>query len=131
MELSCSVGRLGLRKKRPPRKLSWYSLRKGMVVCHQSILVKRSIAPLYDTRYRYAADIEWVIEALKKAVSIRNTHLILSMFQEGGVSAQNRRESLKERYRIMTLHYGKLLTLWNHLKFAFGFFKPKYRKIKY
>ncbi len=129
--VSATGEHLGLRKKRPPRKLSWYSLRKGMVVCHQSFLVKRAISPWYNTQYRYAADIEWMIEALKKAVSIRNTHLILSIYQEGGISVQNRKESLKERYQIMRLQYGTLLTLWNHLKFIFLSFRPKYRKIRY
>ncbi len=45
---------LGLRKKPlPHRGLTWRSLERGMVVCHQSFLVRRAIAPLYDTeRYR-------------------------------------------------------------------------------
>lgn len=113
---------LGLRKKRlPKRGLTWRSLRRGMVVCHQSFIVRREIAPLYDTeRYRLAADIDWVIECLKRARSVADTGLILSCFTTGGVSTRRRRASLRERWEIMVRHYGLLRTLWAHAGFVWG-----------
>lgn len=111
---------LGLRSKELPSDLDWKSLRKGMVVCHQSFIVRREIAPLYDTKeYQLAADVEWVIECLKRAREVRFTGLILSRFTEGGISSQRRTESLRERWRIMRRHYGWWTTLRSHIIFAF------------
>jgi len=58
---------IGLRRLRPPRQLTWRSFRKGMLVCHQAILVRRDLAEPYDLRYRHSADFDWVIRALKRA----------------------------------------------------------------
>lgn len=111
---------LGLRSKDLPPDLDWKSLRKGMVVCHQSFIVRREIAPLYDTdHYQLAADIEWVIECLKRAREVRFTGLILSRFTEGGISSQRRKESLRERWRIMRRHYGWWATFRAHVLFVF------------
>ncbi len=120
---------LGLRKKKLPERMTWRSFRRGMVVCHQSILVRRAIAPKYDLRYRYAADIEWVLESLKRAERTVNPHPILSEFIEGGASTVHRRESLRERYDIMRRRFGTLPTLLAHIGFLFDALKPAYRKI--
>ncbi|MFI3267105.1 MAG: glycosyltransferase family 2 protein [Rikenellaceae bacterium] len=122
---------LGLRKKRLPRKLKWQSFKKGMVVCHQSIIVKKSIAPKYDLSYKYAADVLWVLESLKRSKNIYNTNQIVSIFREGGVSSINRKESLKERFRIMTQYFGHFQTIISHIMFAFDALKPKYRKNRF
>lgn len=113
---------LGLRKKRLPRGgLTWRSLTEGMVVCHQSFLVRRAIAPLYDTdRYRLAADIDWVIECLKRAGSVVDTGIVLSCFTTGGISTRRRRASWRERWKIMVKHYGWWRTLRAHAGFAGG-----------
>lgn len=111
---------LGLRKKALPHgTLTWRSLQRGMVVCHQSFIVRRSIAPLYKTdRYRLAADIDWVIECLKRASTIEDTGLVLSCFTTGGISTRRRRASLRERWHIMCRHYGFSRTLWAHVVFV-------------
>lgn len=129
---------LGLRKKRLPRRgLTWRSLSRGMVVCHQSFIVRRSLAPLYDTeRYRLAADIDWVIECLRRATVIEDTGLVLSCFTTGGVSTQRRRASWRERWEIMVRRYGFLPTVWAHAGFAWGMLwdrllgRPPYRPLK-
>jgi hypothetical protein len=100
-----------------------------MVVCHQSILVRRAIAPEYDLRYRIAADVEWVLLALQRAATIVNTHRVLSEFVEGGASTRRRKTALRERYRIMRRYFGTLPTLWAHIGFMFDTLKPGYRKI--
>ena len=119
----------GLRRKRLPKKLTWHSLRKGMVVCHQSFIAARDIAPMYDTKYRYAADIAWVIETLRRSKRIEYTHCVLSVFRQGGASTQHRRESLRERFDIMRHYYGLPVTVFWHIVFLFGLFAPRYRKI--
>ena len=67
---------LGMRRLRPPKKLSWKSFRMGMLVCHQSFIVRREIAPLYDLNYRLSADYDWCIRCLKEAKYVCNTNQI-------------------------------------------------------
>ncbi|GHT55716.1 glycosyl transferase [Bacteroidia bacterium] len=125
-EISDSQGNsLGLRRLKAPEKLTWKSFKMGMLVSHQSFIVKREIAEPYDLKYRYAADIDWCIRCLKKANSILNTHQTLSWFLEAGFSAENRKASLKERYEIMCEYYGKIPTQIRHLWFAIRFYTAK------
>lgn len=120
---------LGLRKKIVPKKLTWHNFINGMTVCHQSIIVKREIAPKYDTKYRFSADYLWVLSSIKKAKTITNTHQIISVFKEGGATTKNRNKSLKERYLIMKENFGFAKTVIYHIKFLFEMLLPKYRKI--
>ena len=119
---------LAMRRLKAPENLSWKSFGMGMLVCHQSFLVKRTIAPPYDLQYRFTADYDWCIRCLKKANSVFNTHLILSRFMEAGLSAANRKEALKERYRIMCENYGKIPTQLRHIWFALRFYVAKLTK---
>lgn len=119
---------LGLRSKRLPDKLTWKSLKRGMVVCHQSFIVRREIAPMYDLQYRYVADIDWVVECLKRAKTIENTHQTLSVFAEGGISTRNRKASLRERWQVMRKQYGLTATIIAHIRFIIEQpFRKKYR----
>jgi len=125
-EISDAQGNsLGMRRLKAPEKLTWKSFKMGMLVSHQSFIVKREIAEPYDLQYRYAADIDWCIRCLKKANTILNTHQILSWFLEAGLSATNRKASLKERYEIMCKYYGKIPTQIRHLWFAVRFYTAK------
>jgi glycosyltransferase involved in cell wall biosynthesis len=119
---------LAMRRLKAPEKLSWKSFRMGMLVCHQSFIVKRKIAESYDLHYRFTSDYDWCIRCLKKADTVFNTHLILSQFLEAGLSAANRKESLKERYRIMCKNYGKFATQIRHIWFAIRFYTAKWTK---
>jgi len=125
-EISDAQGNsLGMRRLKAPEKLTWKSFNMGMLVSHQSFIVKRDIAEPYDLHYRYAADIDWCIRCMKKTNNILNTHLILSWFLEAGLSAANRKASLKERYEIMCRYYGKIPTQIRHLWFAVRFYTAK------
>lgn len=119
---------LGMRRLKAPEKLTWKSFRMGMLVCHQSFISKREIAPLYNTEYRLTADYDWCIQCLKKAGKVYNTHLILSNFLEEGMSSVNRKASLKERYTIMCRQYGQLPTVLLHGWFAVRFYFAKWFK---
>lgn len=114
--------KLGLRRLSAPEKLTYKSFKRGMLVCHQSILVKKSIAGSYDPKYRIAADIEWVISALKKSKNTVNTHQVIAKFAKGGTSGKHIKKALKERFSIMTEHYGIVSTVYNHVPIAFKFF---------
>jgi glycosyltransferase involved in cell wall biosynthesis len=121
---------LGMRRLKAPEILTWKSFKMGMLVCHQSFIVKREIAEEYDLKYKYTADYDWCIRCMKKADTIFNTRRILSSFMEAGLSAANRKDSLKERYRIMCENYGKLPTQFRHLWFAVRFYAAKWIKRK-
>lgn len=114
--------RLGLRRKKLPTQLSWQSLRRGMVVCHQAFVVRRDLAPLYDLHYKYAADIEWMIGCLKGALVTQNTGGVLCRFAAGGLSSKKRRASLVERWHIMQRNYGLAATVSAHLGFVLDAF---------
>ncbi|MDR3366546.1 MAG: glycosyltransferase [Prevotellaceae bacterium] len=113
------------RRLKAPKTLTWRSFSMGMLVCHQSFIVKRSIAPAYNLRYLLTADFDWCIRCLKRAKHIHNTHLILSNFLTEGLSSQKRKASLKERFRIMSQCYGLLPTIFRHVWFALRFYAAK------
>ncbi len=119
---------IGMRRLKAPEKLTWKDFNKGMLVCHQSFLAKKELAPLYDLQYKLVADFDWCIQCLKKSDRNHNTHLILSNFADEGLSSKNRKASLKERYHIMCKYYGKVPTnLW-HIWFAIRFYTAKWIK---
>lgn len=119
---------LGLRKKPLPDKLTARSLKKGMVVCHQSFIVKSSIAPFFDLRWRYVSDIDWVINCLTRAASVKHTGMILSCFETGGISTRHRKEGLVERWKVMKKYFGLCTTLLAHMGFVIDALRPDYRR---
>ena len=107
---------LGERHRIAPPNLSKKSLLDGLVVCHQSILSRRSLSPRYDLQYKLSADYDWVCRLLDR--SKRNLYIdaYLSRFMSAGLSSQKRKESLKERFVIMRRHFGLFPTLWSHMR---------------
>jgi glycosyltransferase involved in cell wall biosynthesis len=120
---------IGLRRLKAPEKLTWRSFRNGMVVCHQSVYVRRALAMPYNLKYKISADFEWVLKALKKSNTIRNSGLVLTCFLDGGINKKNIRRGLSERFVIMTEHYGLMPTLLKHfiigIKFFWYYFRNK------
>jgi glycosyltransferase involved in cell wall biosynthesis len=113
---------LGLRSVLTPHKLplnlSWRDMRLGMVVCHQSFIVRRSIAPPYEPAYRYSADVDWEIKCLKRAGKVVFVEGVLSRYLTGGFSRKHLRKSLLDRYAVLQKHFGTLGALKNHLLIA-------------
>jgi len=111
---------LGLRSEETPHKLperlSWKSMAYGMVVCHQAIIVKKDIAVAYKhQKYPFSADIDWVIEVLKRAKTIINTQEVLAKYLQGGFSRKHLKSSLTDRFSILRYHFGVLPTLFRHV----------------
>lgn len=119
---------LGMRRLKVPNKLTWKSFRMGMLVCHQSFIAKRSIVPAYDLSYRFSSDFDWCIRCLKQSSDICNTRMTLSHFLDAGMTTENRKASLKERYAIMCTYYGKATTVLLHGWFAVRFYTAKWFK---
>jgi len=109
---------LHMRRLRAPKTLTWESFKLGMVVCHQAFIVKREIVEPYELSYRFSADFDWCIRMMKKAKNIHNTGMILVNYLNAGTTTANRKASLRERYRIMEKHYGKVSTFLYHIWFV-------------
>jgi len=113
---------IGNRRLTPPEKLNWKNFKKGMLVSHQSFIVRKTITEPYNLKYKFSADFEWCLLAMKKANFITNTHLTLSKFLDGGITKQNIAAGLKERFKIMTKYYGLTSTCYNHISISLKFF---------
>ena len=104
------------RRHRPPEQLTWRDYKRGMLVCHQSFIAKRTLCDEYDTNYRYAADYDWCLNILLKSRVVTNYGKEISLFMDGGQTKRTIVPGLKERYRIMCKYYGKAkATFWNFI----------------
>ena len=127
---------LGLRSEITPHKLPknliWQDMALGMVVCHQSFVVRRTLAPMYELKYRYSADVDWVIKCLKQSNKTVFTNLTLSNFLLGGLSTKQRKKSLKERFDVLCTHFGVFKTVLAHFRIVLrGIFFTIKRKKSY
>lgn len=107
-----------MRRLTAPDVLTWKSFKQGMLVCHQAFFAKRALARPYDLRYRYSSDFDWCIRVMKQANVLHNTRLTLIDYQDEGMTTQNRKASLRERFRIMVHHYGLIATVAQHAWFV-------------
>jgi glycosyltransferase involved in cell wall biosynthesis len=98
-----------------PRNLSWHDMALGMKVCHQAFVAKRTIAPDYPID-NLSADLDWEIRCLKAARTIEYLSFVLCRYLIGGLSVQQHRRSLTDRFRVLATHFGLVSTLLNHGK---------------
>jgi len=113
---------IGLRRLTPPPSLTWKDFRFGMLVSHQSFIAARRVSKKYDLRYRFSADYEWCLYALKNAKEVCDTGIILSKFREGGLTRQNILPGLRERCKIMVKYFGRISTILAHFRIVPRFF---------
>lgn len=118
---------LGLRRLSPPAKLTWKDFKRGMLVSHQSVIVHRRVCGMYNLKYRFSADYEWLLSALRNSHQVENTNIVLSRFLDGGLTKKNILPGLRERFHIMVKNYGIVSTIIHHvpisLKFIYYFVK--------
>lgn len=111
-----------LRKRRleAPEKLNWKSFQEGMLVCHQAFFAKSELAQKepYNLSYRFSADIDWCIRIMKRSKILYHTHITIIDYLNEGMTTQNHKASLKERFLIMCKHYGWGITIFKHLQFV-------------
>lgn len=112
---------LGPRHLSVPEHLTWKSFSRGMLVCHQAFMVRRSLAPEYDTTYRFSADYDWTVRILENTDASKccNLHCVVIDYLADGTTDKNKRASLRERFNIMSRHYGAVLTVGRHISFVF------------
>ena len=107
-----------MRRLQAPDVLTWKSFKQGMLVCHQAFYARRDIVPMYDLKYRYSADVDWCIKVMKRAKKMVNVKMVVADYLQNGLSLQNHRASLMERFSVMSNHYGLFSTLLHHLWFV-------------
>ena len=124
---------LHMRRLSAPEQLHWKSFKQGMLVCHQAFFARRELAVkhLYDLKYRFSADFDWCIRMMKEAKCLHNTRLTLIDYLNEGMTTQNHKASLKERFRIMTKHYGWISTVLHQTGKKYQFFHriPNHREV--
>lgn len=111
--------RKGPRHLSAPEMLTIDSFSRGMLICHQAFMVRKDIAPAYDTDYRFSADYDWCIRCIKasKAGKRINLHCVTIDYLSDGLTDRNKKASLIERFRIMAEHYGLFRAIMSHLSF--------------
>lgn len=120
------------RRLSPPKHLTWKSFKNGMLVCHQAFYANTSITPKYDLTYRFSADFDWCVKIMKEAnkrnMPLVSSNAVLANYLSEGMTTQNHKASLKERFNIMVKHYGYLSTTAYHLWFVIRTIKSKLYK---
>ena len=112
------------RRLQAPKQLTWKKFRHGMLVCHQSFYVRTDLArqELYDLNFRFSADYDWCIRIMRTAarrkLPMKNAGIIVADYLDGGMTTQNHRRSLMERFRVMAHHYGIITAAAMHLWFV-------------
>ncbi|MCM1491101.1 MAG: glycosyltransferase [Muribaculum sp.] len=111
--------RIGPRHLSAPGMLTVESFSRGMLICHQAFMVRRAIAPRYDTDYKFSADYDWTIRCIKASRPGNRVNLrtITIDYLADGLTDHNKRASLIERFRIMASHYGAVRAILSHLSF--------------
>lgn len=109
---------LGQRRHKAPEQFSWKDFKFGMSVSHQAIYIRKSLTEPFDLSYQLSSDIDWILKAAKKAKKIVNVRAYVAKYLVGGMSKKKHRQSLKERFRIFSKHYGLIPNIFNHLVIA-------------
>ena len=104
-----------------PERLTHKSFSDGMLICHQAFMVKKNLAPEYDLNYRFSADYDWCVKCIAKSRpgNCRNLGEITIDYLSDGLTDKNKWKSLRERYKIMSRHYGSISTFFRHVGFLF------------
>ena len=100
---------------RLPKNLKWQDMKLGMLVCHQSFIVRKSIAPLYMEN-NLSADVDWEIECLKRAKEVQYLDFVVAKYLTGGVSNQQLKRSLLDRYEVLKKHFGVFGAMIAHVQ---------------
>jgi len=90
-------------KNRSPG-LAWY----GIPVNHQNVLFRRDLlgSEPYDGDFIYCADYDLIGRLLGQNCSVHLTDMPVAIFQRGGASAQNFRQTMREEELLRTRHFG-------------------------
>lgn len=114
---------VGKRRLKEPEVLTKKTFLKGMLVCHQAAIVKKSLVSHYKTCYRISSDFDWLLSAIERADPslIRHSSRTYCYFLQGGIARQNMFKANMERFRIMIGHYGFVKATYHNILMAFRY----------
>lgn len=109
----------------PPELLSKHSYSRGMLVCHQAFMVRRSVAPPYDLGYRFSSDYDWSIRCIEATSPDHCVyiHAPVALYLTDGATDRNMLKSLRERFKIMSVHFGLIPTALRHIPFLLRYLR--------
>jgi len=101
------------------------ALWRGMGVCHQAMFVHRNVYQRlggYDTRYRLAADFDFLVRARRQGVTCIPLKRFIVNFRDTGASAQSLGEGNREISAILKESFGVLSPVYiaNRLFLGYG-----------
>ena len=104
-----------------PQFLTKDSFSNGMLICHQAFMVKKELATPYDLSYRFSADYDWCVKCIEKSSpdNCVNLNEVTIDYLSEGLTDKNKLKSLRERFHIMSNHYGFTKTVIKHIGFIF------------
>lgn len=110
---------LGPRHLSAPAILTYRSYLRGMLICHQALMVRREIAPSYNRDFKLSADYDWSLSCIAASGVTRRINLktVTIHYLEGGMSQKKKWQSLRERFVIMRRRFGLIPTLKAHISF--------------
>ena len=111
-----------------PQNLTWKDFKFGMLICHQSFICKKSIAPFFSLEYQLSSDIDWEIQCLKAANKISYMPEPICNYLMGGASVKNLKKSWLERFQVLSKHFGLVQTIMNHITIIFRGIRFAYKK---
>lgn len=102
-----------------PEKLTFDSFSSGMLICHQAFMVKKELTSFFDLKYKLSSDYDWCIECIGRSTpdNCHNLKEVAINYLSDGLTDKNKWNSLKERFTIMSSHYGFFKTLAKHFGF--------------
>lgn len=111
--------------------LSKQSIKKGMVVNHQSVFVRKAKCPYYDLSYKYKAEWKWLIDILYTQEDVKTTYIAgpVVYYRLGGFSAQGFNDNFKEYISLTKQKFGFLEVLKNSLYMCRVFFGFHLRRL--
>lgn len=119
-EITDATGRvIGPRHLSAPERLTVESFSRGMLICHQAFMMRRELAPEYNTDYRLSADYDWTINCIRRTSPerCRNLHCVAIHYLSDGLTDNNKLKSLRERFQVMCRQYGAPTAIARHLSF--------------
>lgn len=106
-----------------PSSISYKDFAKGMIVCHQSLIISRRKILLYNLEYKLVSDHDWIIKILKETSKITFLDLPLCNYLLEGISDNNFYLCWKERLIIIKKNFSFFYYLKNYITFLIRILK--------
>ena len=103
------------------------------VLCHQAMLVHRTIAPMFNTKYKYKGELNWYFDILSRKSDLSYFHYDqpLVFYFLGGIGYKNFFYNRLEWYILLCSRFGiRSVINRQFIYFIYNDFKNRYIKLK-